>query len=91
MKKLNNYDNTIKSAPRSIVEQYDLSKYYHQKNTSSQLGHAFGPGGRAVLYATAEKKKEADRTDSAQMGRKKSKINDRNRQISAMKSWNHYD
>ena len=33
LKKINNYDNIIKSAPRNIVEKYDIHKF-HSKNPS---------------------------------------------------------
>ena len=52
------------------------------------MGHAYAHG-KTFIYSTADKKKE--KPDSSQLGRNNSKIKIRNQQMSAMKSWNHYD
>jgi len=62
---MNNYDNTFKNIPRNILDNYDVSKYYHNKNPSENLsqdgnikvslGSSMGPGNRAVLYAAIPK------------------------------------
>lgn len=68
LKKLNNYDNTLKHLPRNVLEKYELSKLYHRepralKESSPKyvnLGSAFGPGNRAILYASVPKNKTVD-------------------------------
>ena len=74
LKKNNNYDNTLKHVPNSVLEKNDLSKVYQRdyrglsmdKNEQSKfvnLGSAFGPGNRAILYASVPKNKTVDMRD----------------------------
>ena len=74
LKKNNNYDNTLKHIPRATLEKYDVSKVYQRdqrgmsmkKDESSKfvnLGSAFGPGNRAILYASVPKNKTMDMRD----------------------------
>ena len=94
LKKANNYDNTIANAPRQVLEENNIQKYYSRKPAFStqrdakdavvpkyvNLGCTTGPGGRAVLYGTARKELFEKKKSSHNTSRisKSSKVHTRN-------------
>ena len=106
LKKANNYDNTIANAPRMVLEETKLQKYFHRKPSFSttratkfvnspyiNLGHSQGPAGRAVLYGTVRKENFEKKNSSQNTNRlsKSSHVHKRNQLAASIKSWNHYD
>ena len=106
MKKLNNYDNTVKNLPRHIHEKFDISTYFPKRdqidNRNMSLGHAAGTAGRAFLYAASAKKEDMPSMFNSSMGVVKSQSNKKTKpnfnkldfKVKSgqfIKEWNHFD
>jgi hypothetical protein len=63
--KLNNYDNHLKHAPRTVTEKFSISKHLAttlessldlSKTANTNICSSVGVGGRAFLYAATPRK-----------------------------------
>ena len=99
-KQFNNYDNTVRHLPRKVVENYHLQHNFSRKPSFTNiknkpslvsLGHAVGPGGRAILYGAMPKSPYERSAGTMNRNDSESRALLRETHSESMNKWNNYD